>query len=793
MGASGEVGFDDPMQFLTDGRHAKPIAALVAIAIAAVVLTAPIQAQEVKERFLGVANGSLGPFRHGTKCTGFYSASGLVDIRRRREPSTSSYTATKALVHVGVDIVAAEGSEITSLADGKVVETIGKTSDPNFGSLGYMVLLAHDTRIRDRPTWSMYLHLHNPPAVGVGDVVKAGLTILGYVGQTGAAFGPHVHLEVRHFRERFFPMWANIYGKESPPGEANFSEQDLLDNWEDPLALFGNKTKDGAEIERRLFAAAWAEAEIGEECQPCTSSGCAYNRSLAFDRRKTLPPCAKPTPPARSDGKGAHLPWFYWCARFVANAYGQEPEAGYDDATQLHGALQMRTDPEIPIGALVFWDVQQGSPQSAGGAIGKAIGHVGIALRDGRVIHTGLKVGSLVRSDPLAAVDKAAHRIGWAQAPANWPGRSNDATDGARPDLERGLVHSYKKEWKDALDCLKRAVARDPGRALSHVRLGEAYGYLGLAQDGLEEVKQALALAPNEPDGYRVQGALLARLQRWGEATRAFKKAVDLDPDSPELHRELGRCYDKMKLHAQAIAAFGMAEERGLDDPDTWCDTGMAYAAEGLVNSALAAFDRALESRPAFPEALYGKSVAYGKMGQQLHLQERLSVLQRALQLRPDYGQALTERAFAVKDLDACESGLPALRERFARVPTDSDAGRRLASALEGMGRWQDAADALRQIVALHPNDADAQHELGLVLGKGSASEESVQVLLKAIDLRRTEALPHYNLAIVYLNLGRFDKAMEQRELVRPLNELLARDLDKMMAVLLAKPANRTK
>ena len=175
-----------------------------------------------------------GEFRHGTKCTGYYDAAALVDIQIAGNPTSKEYVSTKSLVHAGVDLVAPEGNEIYPIADGTVDAVISSDKDANFKSLGYMVLIQHKNKFEGKPTWSLYLHLKEKPSVVMGDAVTAGKTLLGRVGSTGAAFGPHLHLEVRHFAGRFSEKWKNIYGIERPSSEATFGEKDFAENWTDP-------------------------------------------------------------------------------------------------------------------------------------------------------------------------------------------------------------------------------------------------------------------------------------------------------------------------------------------------------------------------------------------------------------------------------------------------------------------------------------------------------------------------------------------------------------------------------
>jgi murein DD-endopeptidase MepM/ murein hydrolase activator NlpD len=86
--------------------------------------------------------------------------------------------------HNGIDFGPGYGAEIYAADNGKVL-----MSDYN-GSYGNYILVQHNGQQS-----SAYAHL-SKLAVRKGDVVKKG-QIIGYVGSTGRATGPHLHYEVR--------------------------------------------------------------------------------------------------------------------------------------------------------------------------------------------------------------------------------------------------------------------------------------------------------------------------------------------------------------------------------------------------------------------------------------------------------------------------------------------------------------------------------------------------------------------------------------------------------------------
>lgn len=86
--------------------------------------------------------------------------------------------------HDGIDIGAAEGAPVRAARSGRTAFAGWQ------GGYGYLVLLEHGQGLA-----TLYAHLSGF-AVERGQYVAAG-QVIGYVGDTGYSFGPHLHFEVR--------------------------------------------------------------------------------------------------------------------------------------------------------------------------------------------------------------------------------------------------------------------------------------------------------------------------------------------------------------------------------------------------------------------------------------------------------------------------------------------------------------------------------------------------------------------------------------------------------------------
>ncbi len=123
------------------------------------------------------------PFKYGARVTSRFSASRLHPIYKVYRP------------HLGVDYGAPEGTEVQATADGKVTY-----AGWNDGS-GQMVRLQHKNGYE-----TLYSHLsHYGPGIRSGAQVRAG-DIVGLVGQTGDATGPHLDYRVHYHGTPIDPL-----------------------------------------------------------------------------------------------------------------------------------------------------------------------------------------------------------------------------------------------------------------------------------------------------------------------------------------------------------------------------------------------------------------------------------------------------------------------------------------------------------------------------------------------------------------------------------------------------------
>jgi tetratricopeptide (TPR) repeat protein len=125
--------------------------------------------------------------------------------------------------------------------------------------------------------------------------------------------------------------------------------------------------------------------------------------------------------------------------------------------------------------------------------------------------------------------------------------------------------------------------------------------------------------------------------------------------------------------------------------------------------------------------------------------------------------------------------------------PKDREARRYLEQGIKSYnaGNAEGYTNALRMLekaVELKRDLPEAQYYLGLTLNQFSRNQDAVAAFSKAIAAKKEFAEAHYALSLTYIALGKPEAAQEQYDILRNLNEDLAKQLSPKLAHLKPPP-----
>jgi predicted O-linked N-acetylglucosamine transferase (SPINDLY family) len=140
-------------------------------------------------------------------------------------------------------------------------------------------------------------------------------------------------------------------------------------------------------------------------------------------------------------------------------------------------------------------------------------------------------------------------------------------------------------------------------------------------------------------------------------------------------------------------------------------------------------------------------------------IQQAIEAYQRALQLRAQFPQALTNLGIALMGAGKVFDAIKAFEQSIAQEPT-AEALSNLGVALRDVGRLEEARASLEKAIVLRPRFADAHNNLGTVLKDLGQPEQAIGEFERALEIQPGMAKVMSNLANALRVVRRHDEAI---------------------------------
>jgi tetratricopeptide (TPR) repeat protein len=140
-------------------------------------------------------------------------------------------------------------------------------------------------------------------------------------------------------------------------------------------------------------------------------------------------------------------------------------------------------------------------------------------------------------------------------------------------------------------------------------------------------------------------------------------------------------------------------------------------------------------------------------------LEEAVAAGRRALELQPNYSQALNNLGIAHYDREDYEAAVECYRQAVRQDPSFAEAHSNLGNALRAQHKLEEAIASYNRGLQLKPAYADALNNLGTALRDAKRWSEAEIAYRKALALKPQDPATLNNLALVVMDLQRNDEA----------------------------------
>jgi len=169
--------------------------------------------------------------------------------------------------------------------------------------------------------------------------------------------------------------------------------------------------------------------------------------------------------------------------------------------------------------------------------------------------------------------------------------------------LQLGIEKINKRDYRGAIEDLKKVVEKSPKSSKGHFYLGDAYMYVRQFDDAEASFRKAISYDSKYTLAYKRLYDVLTRKEQYNEALEAIQKAVNLDKKNNEYLMELGFAYLNCNMINEAIKTTSQAQVDNPNNPGSYVVLGDAYLKMGVPSMAVDNYKKAIEIDSTYAEA----------------------------------------------------------------------------------------------------------------------------------------------------------------------------------------------
>jgi tetratricopeptide (TPR) repeat protein len=241
---------------------------------------------------------------------------------------------------------------------------------------------------------------------------------------------------------------------------------------------------------------------------------------------------------------------------------------------------------------------------------------------------------------------------------------------------------------EEALEAYRKSEELQPNQAEPHTAAGQILEKQLQYAEAEDEYKKALALDPRS-DALTGLANCYMQQRRLPEAEQYLRKLVKLHPEEGAAHIQLGRVLAAQSKNDDAIAELEAGQKLAPADPGVLRDLAEIYVAAGKTEQAGAAYRELSSVHPQ-------DASLHQALGQTLLREKKFPQAQQefltAIKLKPDFGEAYGDLAFAASENKDYPLTIKALEVRAKSLPETPLTYFLRASALDHLKDFKKAA-----------------------------------------------------------------------------------------------------
>jgi len=323
--------------------------------------------------------------------------------------------------------------------------------------------------------------------------------------------------------------------------------------------------------------------------------------------------------------------------------------------------------------------------------------------------------------------------------------------------------------------------AKRRAEAYYHFSLARNYEESGNFLNAVDEYKKAIQLDPQSSSLYIELANAYLRNRQLNNAIREAENAVRVNPESLEAHRLLGSIYYNLVRNEDAGRAPTSSEylKKAIQEYEKICslDTSdinslvvlsLLYRYDGQGEKAVETAKRLLDKAPSSEAGLANLAQIYSEQG---NTQEAINVFKKALEVNPNSPRILEQMAIAYEQVKDYTSAIQTYQRAMALDEDSLELRKGLAQALLDNKQDEEAEKEFLKILEADPDEGVAYFRLAQIYKNRRDFDKALKHYNKASSILVGSLEISFNIALLYEELGKYEKAEERFQQLLKLTE----------------------
>jgi tetratricopeptide (TPR) repeat protein len=312
-----------------------------------------------------------------------------------------------------------------------------------------------------------------------------------------------------------------------------------------------------------------------------------------------------------------------------------------------------------------------------------------------------------------------------------------------------GLLERINKEFKESEKYFLKTIELDP-------KDFEAYYSLALVAHDSKDFKKAinyiekcLLLNPAYINAYFQKAITYEAMSQPEESLKCYNKILEIDPYNQIAYKNLGYIFKTLQNFPEAEKNFQKALQLNRDDHEPYYDLGVLANDQNKYRDAIPFFDKCLTLKPDYINALIEKAYAFSNLRE---VDEANECYEKVLEIDPG-------NKIALEGINVLKENINRLVNSIRDNPQDYESMYALGVIANNERNFGKAINYFDNVLSLKPDHVNALIEKAYAYNSINQNDNSIICYNKILEIDPTNNLAYRSLGIIYDSQGKLDLA----------------------------------